>query len=90
MTSEIHLEVDGVAEKAPRIPSPDPIAIVGLAGRFPGEATSARKLWDMCCEGRSAWSEVRKDRFNEEAYIHPNPSKNGCVRQNPPLRLGFD
>lgn len=62
------------------IGSPTPVAIVGLAGRFPGEATNAKNLWDMCCQGRSAWSEVPKDRFNSEAYFHPNPSKSGCVR----------
>ena len=64
--------------------SPAPIAIVGLAGRFPGEATNARKLWDMCCEGQSAWSEIPKDRFNGEAFFHPNPSKSGCVREDLP------
>lgn len=63
--------------------SQDPIAVVGFAGRFPGEATNARKLWDMCCQGRSAWSEFPKDRINAEAYFHPNPSKSGCVRENP-------
>jgi amino acid adenylation domain-containing protein len=29
----------------------EPVAIIGMAGRFPG-ATSVEKLWDVLCEGR--------------------------------------
>lgn len=74
-------EMNGVVEEPPHNPSLDPIAIVGFAGRFPGKATNAKNLWDMCCQGQSAWSEVPKDRFNAEAYFHPNHSKSGCVRE---------
>lgn len=56
-----------------------PIAIVGMACRYPGDATSPQKLWDMCREGRSAWSEIPKNRFSTDGSWHPNPSKNGCV-----------
>lgn len=75
--------INGVTEKPAHDSKTASIAIVGLAGRFPGEATGARNLWDMCCEGRSAWSEIPEDRFNAEAYFHPNPSKSGCVRTVP-------
>ena len=57
-----------------------PIAVIGLGGRFPGDAISPRALWEMCYEGRSAWSEIPADRMTAEAYFHPNPSKFGCVR----------
>lgn len=70
--------INGVTEKPAHDSKTASIAIIGLAGRFPGEATGARNLWDMCCEGRSAWSEIPEDRFNAEAYFHPNPSKSGC------------
>ena len=76
-------KMNGLVEKAPHMPSLDPIAIVGFAGRFPGTATNAKNLWDMCCQGQSAWSEVPKDRFNAEAYFHPNHSKSGCVSEIP-------
>ena len=72
--------INGATNAMVEPPSLAPIAIVGLAGRFPGEATTARKLWDMCCQGRSAWSEIPANRFNAAAYFHPNPSKSGCVR----------
>ena len=76
-----HTQINGVTEKPSHIAAePAPIAVLGFAGRFPGEATDARKLWDMCCQGKSAWSEIPKDRFNAEAYFHPNYSKMGTVR----------
>lgn len=75
-----YIHMNGVTERVARVPEPAPIAVVGLAGRFPGEATNAKKLWDMCYQGKSAWSEVPKDRINAEAYFHPNYSKSGSVR----------
>ncbi|KAL8691096.1 MAG: hypothetical protein Q9218_003606 [Villophora microphyllina] len=62
----------------PYIPMKRPIAVIGLAGRFPGDATSPQALWEMCCDGRSAWSEVPESRMNGKAYFHPNASKAGC------------
>lgn len=56
-----------------------PIAVVGLGGRFPGDATNPKALWEMVCQGKSAWSEFPKDRMSSEAYYHPNPSKSGTV-----------
>ncbi|KAL8776020.1 MAG: hypothetical protein Q9194_003434 [Teloschistes cf. exilis] len=63
---------------SPWLPTKRPIAVIGIAGRFPGDATSPRALWEMCCEGRSAWSEVPESRMNAKAYFHPNASKTGC------------
>ena len=56
-----------------------PIAVVGLAGRFPGDATTPQALWEMCCHGESVWSKVPKDQINAKAYFQSNPSKSGCV-----------
>ena len=56
-----------------------PIAIIGMACRFPGDAANVKGLWDMCCEGRSAWSAIPQSRMNSEAFFHPNPSKTGSV-----------
>ena len=78
MASEPHL-TNGVARDPLETASVLPIAVIGLAGRFPGEATDAKALWDLCCEGRSAWSEIPDDRFSAQAYQHSNPSKTGCV-----------
>ena len=56
-----------------------PIAIVGVAGRFPGEAHNPEKLWDMMVEGRDAWTPIPSTRFNHEAFYHPDPGRNGSV-----------
>ncbi|KAH6608313.1 hypothetical protein Trco_004626 [Trichoderma cornu-damae] len=54
-------------------PNPIPLAIVGIGCRFPGDATNPEKLWDLIASGRSAWSKVPADRWNEEAFWHPDP-----------------
>ncbi|GJC84774.1 highly reducing polyketide synthase azaB [Colletotrichum liriopes] len=56
-----------------------PIAIVGIAGRFPGDAENPQKLWDMISEGRSALSEVPGDRFNVDAFYHPHNERQGTI-----------
>ncbi|CRG92715.1 Lovastatin nonaketide synthase [Talaromyces islandicus] len=53
--------------------NPIPLAIVGIGCRLPGDATSPEKLWDMLANGKSAWSKVPADRWNEEAFLHPDP-----------------
>ncbi|KAK4446921.1 reducing polyketide synthase rads1 [Podospora aff. communis PSN243] len=44
-----------------------PIAIIGLACRFPGDASNPSKFWDLLKEGREAYSE-RTNRYNEDAF----------------------
>lgn len=56
-----------------------PIAIIGIGGRFPGEASNPDKLWDMVCRGQSAMSEVPKDRFNIDAFYHPSAERQGTM-----------
>ncbi|KAI1342798.1 hypothetical protein F5Y15DRAFT_268999 [Xylariaceae sp. FL0016] len=53
------------------------IAIVGMSCRFPGDATDPGKLWDLCAQGREAWSTWPTDRFNQDAFYHPNPERGG-------------
>lgn len=50
-----------------------PLAIVGIGCRLPGDATNPDKLWDLLASGKSAWSRVPADRWNEEAFLHPDP-----------------
>nr|B3FWT3.1 RecName: Full=Reducing polyketide synthase hmp8; Short=R-PKS hmp8; AltName: Full=Hypothemycin biosynthesis cluster protein hpm8 [Hypomyces subiculosus]ACD39767.1 reducing polyketide synthase [Hypomyces subiculosus] len=58
-------------------PSHVPVAIIGLACRFPGEATSPSKFWDLLKNGRDAYS-PNTDRYNADAFYHPKASN----RQN--------
>ena len=56
-----------------------PIAIVGMGCRFPQEATSPEKLWEMLYNKRHARTEVPKDRFNVESFYHPDADRSGSV-----------
>ncbi|TFB00940.1 Compactin diketide synthase mokB [Trichoderma ghanense] len=57
----------------------DDIAIVGLALRFPGDATSPQKLWDVLERKESQWSEFPKDRLNIDGYYHPSNDRLGSL-----------
>jgi acyl transferase domain-containing protein len=52
-----------------------PIAIIGMSCRFAGDVDNPEKLWNLLAEGRSAWSEIPKDRFNIDGFHHPNFEK---------------
>ncbi|ORY57229.1 uncharacterized protein BCR38DRAFT_461375 [Pseudomassariella vexata] len=54
-----------------------PIAVVGMSCRFPGDATSPERLWQLCAAAREAWSDWPADRFNHKAFYHPNPERGG-------------
>ena len=55
------------------------IAVIGLGLRFPGEASSPEKLWDVLAEGKSQWSEFPEDRLNIDGYYHPGGDRQGSV-----------
>ncbi|KAE8548385.1 hypothetical protein EYB25_008763 [Talaromyces marneffei] len=54
----------------------EPIAIVGSACRFAGEASSPSKLWDILKEPRDLRREVT-DRFKIKSFYHPDSSHHG-------------
>ncbi|KAF3768085.1 hypothetical protein M406DRAFT_80584 [Cryphonectria parasitica EP155] len=54
---------------------PPPIAVVGMGCRLPGGASTPEKLWDLLKEGRSGQVKVPKDRWNAEAFFHPDPEQ---------------
>ncbi|KAK3167454.1 Squalestatin tetraketide synthase clz2 [Lepraria neglecta] len=67
-----------------------PIAIVGMSCRFPGDATSPEKLWKLCAEAKSAWSEVPSESFNQKAFYHPQAEKLGTSNVAGPHFLSED
>ncbi len=64
-----------------------PIAIVGMGLRGPADATSVENLWKMISESREGRSEIPKERWNNEAFYHPNSARSGTVSL--PLGLGL-
>ena len=58
----------------------EPIAVVGISLRFPQDATSPSAFWQMLADGRSALTEIPRDRFNVEAFSSPEgSSRTGSV-----------
>jgi acyl transferase domain-containing protein len=57
----------------------EPIAIVGMAMRFPGGSHSSEQFWQMLSEGKSAHKKIPKERFDAEGYYHPDAARAGAV-----------
>lgn len=58
---------------------PSPIAIVGIGCRLPGGVSDTEGLWDLLAKGINTWSPVPRERFNEDAFYHPDPENNGTT-----------
>ena len=58
----------------------EPIAVIGFDARLPGNATSAEGFWEMLSEGKSARTESPHDRFNIDAFYHPDNDRVDTVR----------
>lgn len=57
----------------------EPIAIVGMAFRFPGGAVTEDALWDMLLEKRCASSKFPSDRINIDAFHCPEGKRPNTV-----------
>ncbi|MBI5819060.1 MAG: SDR family NAD(P)-dependent oxidoreductase [Verrucomicrobia bacterium] len=55
----------------------EPLAVVGLACRFPGGANSPAAFWQLLCEGRDAIVDVPPERWSTETFYDPDPSVTG-------------
>src|SRR4051812_29390499 len=56
----------------------EPIAIIGMACRFPGGVRSADELWELVAAGRDGIGELPADRgWDRDAIVHPDPEHLG-------------
>ncbi|KAL8721436.1 MAG: hypothetical protein Q9225_001881 [Loekoesia sp. 1 TL-2023] len=53
----------------------EPVAVIGFSARFPQDASSPEAFWQMLMEGRSAMTEVPRDRFNIDSYYNRNSNR---------------
>jgi acyl transferase domain-containing protein len=60
----------------------EPIAIVGMACRFPGGANDPASYWRLLCEGVDAIGPIPPDRWNADDFYDPDPAAPGkmCTR----------
>ncbi|KAI1125068.1 polyketide synthase [Nemania abortiva] len=58
----------------------EPIAIIGLDAKFPGDGDTPERFYDLLLAGRSARTEVPEDRYKVDSYWHPDPNRRGTTR----------
>lgn len=56
-----------------------PIAIVGMACRFPGNVSSPSQLWDLCASGKDGWKPIPESRFDKNSLYHKDYTRVGRV-----------
>lgn len=56
-----------------------PIAVIGMACRFPGDGENVESLYEMLKKGDNAWSEFPSDRVNIDGFYHPSGSRQGSI-----------
>ncbi len=57
----------------------EPIAIVGMACKFPGDVDSPADLLELLLAKRSAIRDIPADRWNANAFFHPDFRKVGSI-----------
>ncbi|WP_427160212.1 SDR family NAD(P)-dependent oxidoreductase [Aliinostoc sp. HNIBRCY26] len=70
-----------IEKSPPEKPQPeeDPIVIVGMACRFPGGANDLESFWQLLEQGKDAVREVPSDRWDMQAWYHPDPDTPGKI-----------
>ncbi|MCP4262405.1 MAG: acyltransferase domain-containing protein [Planctomycetes bacterium] len=62
-----------VSEKAKN----EPIAVIGMSCRFPGEANNTHAFWELLCNSVDAVTEIPPERWDVDAFYDPDPEKPG-------------
>ncbi|KFE58865.1 type I polyketide synthase [Hyalangium minutum] len=72
----------------PAVPSStlEPIALIGMACRFPGGADSLDDFWKLLRQGTDAMAAVPADRWDAAAYYDADPNASGKIHAQ---RAGF-
>lgn len=65
---ELHEQVEALQVRAR-----EPIAVVGMACRFPGGSDDIDAYWDLLDQGRDAIREVPRERWDIDALFDPDP-----------------
>ena len=64
----------------------EPIAIIGMGCRYPGDANSPEELWKLICDKTDALGPIPADRWDSDALYAPEWRRSGKISVN---RGGF-
>ncbi len=56
-----------------------PVAIIGIACRFPGGITGPESYWRLLAEGKNAIGDIPADRFDADYYYDARPAQPGRI-----------
>ncbi|WP_078750282.1 phthiocerol type I polyketide synthase PpsB [Mycobacterium tuberculosis] len=73
MTAQQRTSLADEFDRVSRIAVAEPVAVVGIGWRFPGDVDGPESFWDFLVAGRNAISTVPADRWDAEAFYHPDP-----------------
>ncbi|CAK0745408.1 hypothetical protein CCP3SC5AM1_120002 [Gammaproteobacteria bacterium] len=57
----------------------EPLAVIGMACRFPGDATTPAAFWELLRAGRDAIGDIPKERWDVDAYYEPDGNAAGKI-----------
>ncbi|CAG7938877.1 unnamed protein product [Penicillium olsonii] len=60
-------------------PGPKPLAIVGMSCRLPGDVASLEDFWELLTNSKDGYREFPRERFNWEAFYHPNEARKDAI-----------
>ncbi|CKS22973.1 phenolpthiocerol synthesis type-I polyketide synthase PPSB [Mycobacterium tuberculosis] len=73
MTAQQRTSLADEFDRVSRIAVAEPVAVVGIGWRLPGDVDGPESFWDFLVAGRNAISTVPADRWDAEAFYHPDP-----------------
>jgi phthiocerol/phenolphthiocerol synthesis type-I polyketide synthase D len=73
MTPEQRAALTDQFDKASRIATAEPVAVVGIGCRFPGGGIGPQAYWTFLANGGNAVGEVPVDRWDADAFYDPDP-----------------
>ncbi|MBS1694727.1 MAG: type I polyketide synthase [Actinobacteria bacterium] len=79
MTGQQRAALTDEFAKASRIASAEPVAVVGIGCRFPGDVTGPDSYWQLLLDGTDAITTVPADRWNADEYYDADPSAPGRI-----------
>jgi acyl transferase domain-containing protein len=57
----------------------EPIAVVGIGCRFPGDVGGPNDFWELLCSGRDAMVDVPRGRWDADSFYDPDLSISGAM-----------